>query len=152
MRPNSLCSVDCLSMPDNLQTESPNAMWASLFLFLSLLVCLLSLPLFFPPSLSFLLLFMCSLCVCVVLPHWSHHLRLWGEDILFAPTWEAFQAAAMLNVICSVRLMMFVVVLFNIVINTYGFDVTCLSFAQQRSKILKYSRFRVVLSSMLLSL
>ena len=38
VRPNSLCSPDCLSMPGNLQKESPNAMWASLFLFPSPLV------------------------------------------------------------------------------------------------------------------
>lgn len=47
---------------------------------------------------------------------------------------------------------MFVVLLLNIVINMYGFYITRLSSAQQRSGFFKYSCFRVVLSSVLLSL
>lgn len=36
--PNCLCSPYCVSILENVQTESPNVTWASLFLFLSLLV------------------------------------------------------------------------------------------------------------------
>lgn len=48
--------------------------------------------------------------------------------------------------------MMFVVLLLNIVINTYGFYVTLLSSAQQQSGILRSSCFGIFLSSVLLSL